>query len=106
MQIIKELEKDEYTYQLGYTLYDNKVYPRIEIWKDKELLSIGIWNYGSVETPFYFNAEYSSSNDYGYVDTIKEMFTKLRQYNEISDNIEKEYEDMFLLYKLNNFNEI
>ena len=106
IEVIKVIKKDEFTYKLGYNLYDNKVYPRIEIYKDGELLSGGYWSLGAIAGLFSFFATDSSSFTNGHVDSMKEMFNKLRQYNEIPKYIENEYEKIFLLYKLNDFKEV
>jgi hypothetical protein len=103
-KVIKEVKENEYTYKLGYELYSNKVYPKMEIYNNEGLLSGGNWYSGSIEGLFYFDTN-SSSYTYGDIGTIKEMFTKLRQYNEIPEYIEKEYEKIFLQYKNNNFKE-
>jgi hypothetical protein len=104
-KVIKEIKEEECIYQLGYNLYHKKVYPYIEIYKDEELLSGGIWCFGTAGL-FFFNATYSSSNAYGNVVTMEEMFTELRKYHDIPEEIEKEYEKIFIMYKLNDFNEI
>jgi hypothetical protein len=107
-KVINKLKKDEITYKLGYNLYDNKVYPRIEIYKNNRLFSGGCWYYGSYYGSyvgfFYFDGLFSDND--GYTDTIKEMFTKLRQYNEIPQMIEEKFENIFIMYKLNDFKEI
>ena len=66
IEVIKVIKKDEFTYKLGYNLYDNKVYPRIEIYKDGVLLSGGYWGFGANAGLFDFGATYSSSDAYGY----------------------------------------
>jgi hypothetical protein len=108
-RFIKEFEINEYTYKLGYNLYSNKVYPRIEIYKNNKLLSGGYLNNAGAFADwlyFYTSISFPDSDNDGYVNTIKEMFTKLKQYNEIPQMIEEEFENIFLLYKLNNFKKL
>jgi hypothetical protein len=110
-KVIKEFKinnsnNEDLTYQLGYNLYNNRVYPIIGIYKNEELLSAGIWTYGTYVGNFNFNADVSSSDAYGTVGSIKEMFTELRKYNNIPEEAEKEYENIFIIYKLNDFKEI
>jgi hypothetical protein len=103
-KVIKEFNNKNLIYQLGYNPWRNKAFLRIEIYKDEELFSGGGRSDGTYGGLFYFFTDYSSSDFSGYANTIKEMFTQLRQYHEIPEYIEKEYEDLFLLYKLNDFN--
>jgi hypothetical protein len=110
-KVIKEFKNnnsnnEDLTYQLGYDLYENKVYPRIEIYKNEVLLSGGYWCFGASVGLSNFIASDSSSYSNSYISTIKGLFNKLRKYNELSQNIEQEYESLFIMYKLNNFNEL
>jgi hypothetical protein len=104
-KVIKEFNNESLDYKLGYNLYEDKVYPRIEIYKDNKLLSSGHLSIGIDTTEFYFNANYSSSFTNGYVKTIKEMFIKLREAVDVPEKIEREYESLFIMYKLNNYKE-
>jgi hypothetical protein len=105
-KVIKEIKINEYTYRLGYDLRDNEIYLCIEIYKNKRMLAAGQWIYRTTEDFFAFDADYSSSNSYGTVNTIKEMFNKLREYNDVPGEIEREYESLFIMYKLNDFKEL
>jgi hypothetical protein len=69
-------------------------------------LSNGCWSHGAYEGLFYFGDGDYSSNSGSLVVTIKEMFCKLRLYNEVSEYIEDEYEKIFLMYKLIDFNKL
>jgi hypothetical protein len=104
-KIIKEFKNEELIYKLGYFLLVDKVYSRIEIYKNGDSLSVGRWGSGAFANQFYFYSA-ASSKAYSVIDTIKEMFIELRKYSEIPEYIEEEYGDMFLLYKLNDFNEL
>jgi hypothetical protein len=103
-KIIKEFKENEYTYQLGYYFLKDGVYPRIEIFKDRELLSGGNWSNGINAGLFCFVNYFFSFA--GYVNTIKEMFNGLREYSKIPEEVEKEFENIFIMCKLNNFKEI
>jgi hypothetical protein len=35
-KIINKIKNNKYTYELGYDLYDNKIYPSIEIYKNED----------------------------------------------------------------------
>jgi hypothetical protein len=102
---IKEFNNENYTYKLGYNLWSNKVYPRLEVYKNNKMLSEGGLSGGFFEGLFGFCASYSSSFYTGTADTMKELFIELRKHSEVSQNIEEEYESLFFLYKLNNFKE-
>jgi hypothetical protein len=102
-KVIKEIKENEYIYQLGYNLWDNKVYPRLETYK------IGKLVFGFSLSPnksFSIGIYHASSYIYGNVDTIKEIFEEIKNYYDIPKEIEKEYESIFLLYKMNDFKKI
>jgi hypothetical protein len=101
-KVIKEFNHENLIYELGYNLLDNKICPRIEIYKNGNLLSGGGWYYSAIVESFNFGT-FSSSDAVSGIGTIKELFAELRKYNEISQNIEQEFENIFLLYKMNNF---
>jgi hypothetical protein len=105
-KVIKEIERNTYTYKLGYDLKYNKVYPYIEIYKNEELLSGGLLSSKPNVPLFYFDGNVYLPYSDGYVNTMKAMFNKLREYNEIPQSIEDEYEKIYLLYKLNDFKEL
>jgi hypothetical protein len=71
-KVIKEFkinnsDNEDLAYNLGYYLWDNKVYPQIEIYKDNNLLSGGYWFDGASAGLFNFYATYSSSDSYGRI---------------------------------------
>jgi hypothetical protein len=70
------------------------------------LLSAGYWYARTDPGLFIFGTDISSSiftNTGGTVSTMKEMFVELRGYSEVPKYIEKEYESLFIMYKLNDF---
>jgi hypothetical protein len=111
-KVIKEFkinnsDNEDLAYNLGYYLWDNKVYPQIEIYKNGKILSGGYWSTRAYEGLFHFFAAYSSSrSDGAFGCRINEMFIWLRKHSDIPEYIEKEYEEIFIIYKLNDFNEI
>jgi hypothetical protein len=105
-KVIKEFKNGNLTYQLGYNPWRNKIFLRIEIYKDDELLSGGRWGNNARGGLFYFGFNYSTSETPCYLGSLTDMFIKLREYSEIPEEVEKEYERLFLLYKLNDFKKI
>jgi hypothetical protein len=106
LEIGEEYKNSNLTYKLGYNVWDNKVYPRMEIFKNNNLCSGGFLSSKSNVPLFYFDGNIYFPYSEGYADTIEEMFIKLRKYNEIPRSIEDEYEKIYLLYKLNDFKEL
>jgi hypothetical protein len=103
-----EIKENEYTYEIGYNIYAKKVYPKIEIYKNEEFLSGGFWinNLPTGSANFVvYTAFFNNDNDID-VDTIKKMFIELRQYSDVPEEVEQEYEKIFLLYKLNDFKKL
>jgi hypothetical protein len=69
-------------------------------------LSGGIWSIGDINESFYFCVNISPNVFGGYVGTIKELFIKLKKYNNIPEEVKTEFENLFLLYKNNDFKEL
>jgi hypothetical protein len=101
-KVIKEIRINNSAYLLGYDLYWEEIYPRIEGYKEKKLILVGYRADGLENNSFGFQVY---GQNCGIVGNIKELFNKLREHNEIPEEIEKEFESLFILYKLNDFNE-
>lgn len=103
MEILNKFNINGLTYNLGYHLSNDKIYPCIEIYKDENLLSSCVWNNNGL---FYLCAKDLVCNSYGYVNTINEMFNWLIKYNSIPNEIKIKFENIFNTYKKNDFNVI
>jgi hypothetical protein len=103
--IIKEIKIKKYTYQLGYNLWWNKIFPKVEIYKGNRQQAWTIRNGRGRDLFSYyvFNGTKSFPSD---SNTVKELFERLRLDIDIPETIEKKFEEMILLYKLNDFNEL
>jgi hypothetical protein len=69
----------------------------------EKIIIASIWNVKIQEGTIFFSND-NMDVEIIYVKDIKEMIEKLKEYHEIPEEIEKEYENLFILYKLNNFN--
>jgi hypothetical protein len=105
-KVIKKFNNGCLTYKIGYDLLDNKIYPSLEIYKNNKLLSGCDYydvNYANSSEFFTVYSDLNTDRDVG---TMEDMFIVLRKYNEIPDEVEREYENIFIMYKLNNFKKI
>jgi hypothetical protein len=105
-KVIEKLNINGFKYQIGYDLFDNKVHLFIKIYKDKVLLVGGCWYNEMFGSLLGFSNAYFASYKIKDVSTIKEMFIELRQYSDVPEEVERKYESLFLMYKLNDFNEL
>jgi hypothetical protein len=70
---VKNNSNTDLVYQFWYNLWNNKVYPRIDIYKNEKLLSRSYWTYEIYGELFYFDTDNSSLNSYGHVVTMKRV---------------------------------
>jgi hypothetical protein len=99
--IIKKFNID-YIYEIGYNIYMSKIYVMIEIYKDDIYIGHGGMK---LDGQFVF-FDYMVRNKLTIAFSIGELFNNIREVIEVSEEVEKEYEKIYLIYKLNDFNKI